>query len=58
MVLTAVSNCVVCNAQYPYRKSKQYCSNACKQQAYLSSKAGVPLLPVKSQEIRTSHSFH
>lgn len=54
MVLVAISQCVVCGNEFPYRKSKQFRSNACKQQAYLSSKAGVPLVPIVSKE---THAF-
>lgn len=49
MVLEAISHCTVCGNEFPYRKSKQFCSNACKQQAYLKSKAGIPLEPVTVQ---------
>ena len=34
------STCMVCAKPFPYRKSKQYCSNSCKQQAYNNKKAG------------------
>ncbi|WP_148289304.1 hypothetical protein [Fibrella aestuarina] len=46
MVTEATVQCLVCGKGFPYRKSKQFCSNACKQQAYLKNKAGVPLQPV------------
>ncbi|NID08930.1 hypothetical protein [Fibrivirga algicola] len=51
MVLEAISQCTVCGNEFPYRKSKQFCSNACKQQAYLKSKAGIPLEPITAQRM-------
>ena len=50
MVLTATSQCMVCGKAFPYRKNKQFCSNACKQQAYLSKKSGVSLPSIVSEE--------
>ena len=44
------STCIKCGKAFPYRKSKQFCSNACKQQAYLCNKAGVSLSVVTNKE--------
>ena len=51
MVLEAISQCTVCGKEFPHRKSKRFCSNACKQQAYFKSKAGIPLEPVTAQRM-------
>ncbi|WP_133299903.1 hypothetical protein [Larkinella punicea] len=51
MVLEAISQCTVCGKGFPYRKSKLFCSNACKQQAYLSSKTGIPLPNIKETSV-------
>lgn len=50
MLSEATSQCTVCGKGFPYRKSKQFCSNACKQQAYLANKEGISLPPVKKIE--------
>ena len=58
MILEDISHCTVCSNEFPYRKSKQFCSNACKQQAYLKSKAGVPLqAPSRKETPTTDFSF-
>ncbi len=54
MIIQSVSNCTVCGNEFPYRKSKQFCSNACKQQAYLKSKAGIPLQGSSRKEMPTT----
>ena len=56
MVLEAISQCTVCGNEFPYRKGKQFFSNACKQQAYLKSIAGIPLLPVMAQRTTTTNN--
>lgn len=50
MIPHNTSNCLVCGNEFPYRKSKQFCSNACKQQGYLSNKAGISLPVIVSKE--------
>lgn len=47
MVLTAIFQCVVCATKYIHT---EYYSNACKQQAYLNSEVGVPLLLIPRRE--------
>ncbi|MCC5612962.1 hypothetical protein LC612_41315 [Nostoc sp. CHAB 5834] len=53
MVSEATSQCKVCGKTFPYRRSKQFCSNACKQQAYLSSKLGVSLVQAKATNVNS-----
>lgn len=43
MLNSALKLCPICSNSFTYRKNKVYCSNACKQKAYLLNKEGISI---------------
>lgn len=40
------TKCIICAKPFPHRRGKAYCSNSCKQRAYLNKKSGGDHLPI------------